>query len=83
MVRYLYAWLPAMIVFGVGILLTNAYLALIVLMPLLLAVLAILVGGIVWAPYVLVRYAGQRRWEHAPATTPPRLSTGPKRAGAR
>ena len=68
MVRYFYLWTPVFIVLGTAVVLSSAYLALIVLMLFSLAALAALAGAIVGVPYLLGR-AVSRRWHaHRDAT---------------
>jgi hypothetical protein len=81
--RNYYAWTPLVIVFGLAILLTNVYLALIALVVPLLAVVAALAAAVLAVPYVLGRYVGRRWREHAATRPHPALSTERQRAGAR
>ncbi len=85
MVRYFYAWIPPVVLFGTVIIVTCPYLALIVLMAVLLAVVAAL-GALVWATvsalYSLVRAALGRTAPHASrerSDASPRVALNPGR----
>ena len=55
MVWYLLVWAPAVVVVGTAVILSCAYLTLIVLMLVALVALPVLAGAIVVSPYLLVR----------------------------
>jgi hypothetical protein len=61
MLRYVFAWAPAVVVFGTAVILSSAYLALIVLILAAAVALSLLAGAVVAAPYFLVRGL-YRRW---------------------
>jgi hypothetical protein len=69
MVRYFYAWMPVVIVLGTVVVLSSAYLALIVLMLLVPVALAGLAWAIVGVPYMVGR-AVNRRWHARTGPTP-------------
>jgi hypothetical protein len=77
MVRYFFAWTPLVIVVATAVVLTIPYLAVIVFLFVLLAVLAALAWAIVVLPYRLVRMIG-RSWNHAGAAS----ALAPVAAGA-
>lgn len=56
MLRYLFAWAPAVVVVGTVVILSCAYLALIVFMLVAFVALPVLVGAIVVSPFLLARY---------------------------
>ena len=61
MLRYVFAWAPAVVVFGTAVILSSAYLALIVLILAAAVALPLLAGAVVAAPYFVVRGL-YRRW---------------------
>jgi hypothetical protein len=78
MVRYFYAWTPAVAVFGTVIIMSIPYLAVIVLMVALLSVLAALAAlarAIVSALYPLARSVPDRK---IPRTSQERSDTRPQ-----
>jgi hypothetical protein len=65
-IRYLFAWAPAVVVVGTVVILSCAYLALIVFMLAAVVAIPLLAWAVVVAPYLLVRGL-YRSWREVPA----------------
>ena len=78
MVRYFYAWLPAVVLFGTVTVMTIPYLAVIVLLAVLLAVVTAL-GALVWATVsALYRLARSAVGRTVPRTSQERADASPR-----
>jgi hypothetical protein len=81
MQTYPYLWLPFVVVFGTAVVLTNAYLALIVVIFLGPVLLLGVAAAILAVPYLLVRFIVRKL--SAPASAHPAWSTERHTGGVR